>query len=65
MEDPQQEIGSLTGEGDIRFRKLVQKTATPGEYQISIAVQGKPVTTSTTVENDICAVVVFDRSNSM
>ena len=47
--------------GEVQIRKLVQRTTNTWEYQISIQVRWKADTT----KQNACAVVVFDRSESM
>ena len=52
-------------EGQVWMWKLVQATNNPWEYEISIAVRWKNKTEVEEVQNNVCAVVVFDKSFSM
>ena len=63
--EPVHTVGSLDNPWDVQITKLVETTDIDWEYKITVEVKWNPVEQKISTQNNICAVVVFDRSGSM
>ncbi len=64
--DPVHTVGSLDKPWDVQITKVVEAIEwVDWEYKITVEVKWNPVETVETTQNNICSVVVFDKSGSM
>ena len=65
IKNPVNTAGSLDNEWDVQITKVVETTDIEWEYKITVEVKWNPVETVEATPNNICSIVVFDRSGSM